>query len=149
MSNFLEKAAAWFWGYLEKRVLHYVGWEEKKESPQRIPRVNRDDVLRVIRRDFPEGSEEQLMALFDPMEVRDWYGKARVQLAVLKAAGGDLAAIPEYMQLASWDYRDILTVAEYPSFRLRHDRKHKISPEELEKSYQDDWEQYQEWLNRK
>jgi len=105
------------------------------------------DVDRIIRRDF---SVEQYDAVFSILQKIGEPEVPRVQLAVLKLAGGDIEQVVKYTEVARSDYRDILMWAEYPemgrySWSIFADKE---AAEFRETSYARDWEQYQRWLNR-
>ena len=83
------------------------------------------------------------------MALLDYYGtksyereKDRVQLAVLKLAAGSIDELLCQIQTAKIDYRDVLSLAEYPSYRWDEKDETKI-----QKMYRDDWQQYSDWLN--
>ena len=61
---------------------------------QPVPQVTGDDVLMVVRRDFVNEQLGVAMALLGEYGVEKWEPeKARVQLATLKLANGDLKAL--------------------------------------------------------
>ena len=109
---------------------------------QPIPQVTADDVIRIVRRDFPP--EEQAEVLRE-LEGLGAAAKPRVQLAVLKLIQGKLDALPRHIAMAKQDWRDVLMYAEYPAdARISWGRP----PEDHHGAYQADWEQYQDWLRR-
>ena len=68
---------------------------------------------------------------------------SRVKLAILKLAGSDLAEIERYTAIAKWDYRDVLSWAEYPTQSAQ-----RSMPEGPEKQnlVTADRQEYEEWL---
>ena len=70
-------------------------------------------------------------------------GRARVQLAVLKQCGGDLARLRELVDLAGRDYRDVLVGAEYPE---AFGAPPNTPPDELDAIRRRDRAQYEAWL---
>jgi len=117
---------------------------------QRIPNVSRDDVLRVIRRDFPAADADEVLALLDRYgtESRE-LGRARVQLAVLKLAGGSVPEVARQVEAAKRDYRDVLAEAEYPENLTAVLRPGPVGVEEQRSMDDRDWEQYRIWLERR
>jgi hypothetical protein len=111
---------------------------------QPTPRVTRSDVERIVRRDFPSGDFPTVMALLDEYGSRSHEGEGnRVQLVVLKNAAGSIDELLIQIQTAKMDYRDVLSWAEYPSYRGGEKDEAKI-----QKMYRDDWQQYSDWLNK-
>lgn len=118
---------------------------------QPTPRVSRDDVERVVRRDFPAAEYGTVLSALD--DYRTETGKeedgARVQLAVLKLSLEDPEELPRHMVAAKQDYRDVLAAAEYPTASIRWSAIHSLSDKERQQIFDSDWEQYQRWLERR
>jgi len=107
------------------------------------------DVDRVIARDVPpeaRSAVRELLARYgdDPWEREP----ARVRLAILKLAGGDLARMTEYLELACRDFRDVLIAAEYPLYYQRSMRG-PFGRNESAEAIEADWRQYKAWLERR
>ena len=78
-------------------------------NSQPIPAVSREDVIRVVRRDFPDIPAEEVISILDEYGATDWQRERdRVQLAVLKLAEGDSQQLLHYLSVALRDYRDVL-----------------------------------------
>jgi hypothetical protein len=109
---------------------------------QPVPEVSRDDVLRIIARDFPPDQHAEVLRELDALGAA---AKPRVQLAVLKLVNGRFAELEKHLACARLDWRDVLMWAEYPA-----DAKISWgSPAETHHpAYKSDWEQYQAWLKR-
>ena len=109
---------------------------------QPIPDVTRDDVLRIVARDFPPDQQAEVLRELDALGAA---AKPRVQLAVLKLVNGRRGELAKHLDHARRDWRDVLMWAEYPA-----DAKISWSstPEAHHPAYQSDWEQYQTWLTR-
>lgn len=111
---------------------------------QPTPTVSRSDVERVVRREFPSEDFATVMALLDSYGTESYERERdRVQLAVLKLAEGSIDLLLREIQMAKSDYRDVLSPAEYPSYKWGEKDETK-----LQKIYQADWQQYSEWLGR-
>jgi hypothetical protein len=112
---------------------------------QPIPNVTRGDVERVVRRDFPAEDWAEVQSTLDQY---DTSGPpiARVQLAVLKLADGDLALVRRSIEDAKMDYRDVLAAAEYPDYMRRVPGPGQ--PPDVDRIIDADWEQYQAWVTR-
>jgi hypothetical protein len=104
--------------------------------------------MRVIRRDFPQLPEADVLAVLDCYGTSDWQRERdRVQLAVLKLANGDFDALRQHTDVACSDYRDVLGAAEYPAYS-RHGWRTPFERGERAKTFEADWNQYQAWLQR-
>jgi hypothetical protein len=117
---------------------------------QPVPRVTEEDVKRIALRDFGTEHLSQVMEILQEYGKQEWNrpGSPRVRLAILKLAHGDLEKLKEHTKLAIQDFRDVLTMAEYPRFTIE------IGFNEADKKTEhevisDDWEQYREWFERK
>jgi hypothetical protein len=118
-------------------------------SEQPVPKVTDADVERVVKRDYPASQFSAVMvALGEYGQGRGQNESARVRLAILKLAGGNLKSLRATVKTANEDYRDVLAYAEYPAYFQ------KISPSEVDTNRKQrvidaDWQQYREWLLRK
>jgi hypothetical protein len=115
-----------------------------------LPKVTRDDVLRVIRRDFRGNKPELILGILDGYGSEEWQPeKDRVQLAILKLSHGDVERIRELVDTARSDFRDVIAPAEYPGFsEVGFVGVEKMSRDEVARLKADDWRQYQEWLSK-
>lgn len=118
-----------------------------------IPKVDRDDVLRIIRREFQQNNVDQILRILDNYGSKEWQrrgGTDRVLLAILKLSNGDADRLGDLVKTACNDYRDVIAPAEYPRFwAIGLVAADKMNGEEKKRLIEDDWQQYQEWLNRK
>ena len=113
--------------------------------PQRIPRVSREDVERVVQRDFAPDNQAAALAIVAAYRGDD--GRPyRVQLAALKLSSGDLDELRDWIEQANLDFRDVLVAAEYPLAFGRRASIEALSEGEQEAIYEADWRQYQTWL---
>ena len=104
-------------------------------------------VMEKVRIEYPH---------LDPLAVRaalDAYGvephereRRRVQLAVLRASGGDFARLEELVQLAKIDYRDVLVMAEYPGQMAFPPGTEEAGA--LDRARREDARAYRAWLDR-
>jgi hypothetical protein len=128
--------------FLERLVLR------RQPVVQPTPDVTRDDVQRVVRRDF---QKEQIGEVVAALDKYDMGGRPspRVQLAALKLANGSLQELRACLELARRDYRDVLVPAEYPeSSRIGFRVLQKMSIKEHNRVIEGDWRQYEEWLRK-
>lgn len=117
-------------------------------AEQRTPLVSRDDVQRVVRRDFPAAEFSAALTVLGEYSsnIGGEAGEARVQLAALRLALGDLTELRRHIAAARQDYRDVLAAAEYPEASIRWSAMDSLPDKERQKIYDSDWDQYQEWL---
>jgi hypothetical protein len=114
---------------------------------QPTPSVDRMNVERIVRRDFPLEDFATVMALLDEYGTKSYETeKDRVQLAVLKNAAGSVDELLIQIQTAKMDYRDVLAWAEYPSYlKMQIGEKDEAK---IQKAYREDYQQYSDWLNK-
>ena len=116
---------------------------------QPTPHLTRADVLRVLAREFPGGDAAALLAVLDEYGGESWHReRERVQMAILKLAGGDGERLRHYVKNAQEDYRDVLAWAEYPGYVREVPGPGAPPPEEAQRIIAADWAQYQAWLRR-
>jgi hypothetical protein len=116
---------------------------------QPTPQVSRLDVERIVRRDFPPHATVEVLAALDEYGTEDFQReKERVQLAVLKLAGGSREKLRYEIEGAKCDYRDVLGPAEYPGYTKKMFRIDRLSEAEKKRLVDADWKQYQDWLTR-
>jgi hypothetical protein len=113
---------------------------------QPTPKVTQEDVLRIVRRDFSESRFTEVMATLGRYENPNPY---RVMLAALKLADGKIDKLRRQIDSAKIDFRDVIAAAEYPGYADNWSRINKMAPQEKQKIIGQDWQQYQEWLNRR
>jgi hypothetical protein len=136
----------WFW----KRILR-LRTRPVKQPPlvsQPVPGVTPEDVTRLIRRDFALYQVADVTAVLQDCGGDDSRISARVRIACLKLANGDVEQLQKIVNLAKQDYRDVLTPAEYPEYSRKAWGKN-LPAAELHRIYESDWSQYQDWLERK
>lgn len=116
---------------------------------QPIPNATREDVERVVRRDFaPNEVDEVLRVLSEFQEEGSEREVYRVQLAVLKLAAGSMDGLRSHIESAKGDYRDVLAWAEYPLYFQSSCTGDEDSAAEEQRIIDADWKQYREWLDR-
>jgi hypothetical protein len=110
-------------------------------SKQPVPHVTSIDVERIVERDF-KYEFTTAMALLNEV------GPARVQLAALKLANGNVEKLRSNIKSAQGDYRDILAFAEYPEYHKKGFRVSELPADERTRIIESDWRQYEEWLRK-
>jgi hypothetical protein len=115
---------------------------------QPTPQVTSDDVERVVRRNFPADEYAVVMTVLSDYGTENWHREpTRVKLAALKIASRSVQKLRACIEVAKRDYRDILSAAEYPSFRkVERARIQELPAEEQSRIIQSDWQQYEDWL---
>ena len=116
---------------------------------QPIPEVTKNDVVRIVQRDFPAKQFDIVMSVLNSYGTEQWQrGVNRVRLAVLKLADGNLQVLRREIDAAKSDYRDVLALAEYPEYMQKVSPSANLGEVERERIIRADWKQYQYWLNR-
>jgi hypothetical protein len=111
---------------------------------QPVPKVDDADVERVVRRDFPKGRQAEVRTLLEQYgESSGMIPPPRVRLAILKLSGGDPKKVARYVSDALMDSRDVVAWAEYSRY------SNAGSDVEVKRAIEDDWKEYQNWLDAK
>lgn len=121
---------------------------------QPVPDVTGGDVERIVKRDFPETKWEEIHSILSEYGKESWQcGEARVRLAALKLSAGDPAKLREFVDRARLDYREVIARAEYPGYSvevsscgLPTDDEHCEHAAHAKTVVEEDWRQYQAWL---
>ena len=117
------------------------------KGTQAAPSVDAGDVGRVVTRDFPEEAHDEVLAILEQFGAEQEGDSARVLLAALKLANGDVDRLISQIAAAITDWRDVVAAAEYPGYvRVRSPTD--LSIEERRKIISADWNQYHDWLGR-
>lgn len=120
-----------------------------QRSSQPIPQVTQGDVEGVVCRDFTAGDYPAVTATLGKYGTAKWHREpTRVQLAALKVANGSLPNLRACIDSAMRDYRGALAAAEYPAYSKIGFRIRELPEKERRRIIDEDWRQYQEWLNR-
>ena len=114
------------------------------------PDVTAADVERIVRRDYPADRVDEVLTMLGEYGAEDWHPEVdRVRMSILKLAAGNLEELRMHLEIAKRDFRDVLSVAEYPAYTKKWFHIDKLPPYEKQEIIDADWEQYQDWLNRK
>ncbi|HUG92879.1 MAG TPA: hypothetical protein VML55_18705 [Planctomycetaceae bacterium] len=115
---------------------------------QGVPYLTDQDVRRIVLRDFGDSQAALVFSILEEFGKQDWNSpSARVHLAILKLANGDLDRLLDATHTAIRDWRDVLAAAEFP--RYCREVGFRDVPEAVKDAViEDDRRQYQEWLNR-
>jgi hypothetical protein len=116
-------------------------------ATQPIQRATAADVERVAQRDFPAERVAEVLSILEKY-LGDGSPPAphRVRLAVLKLAAGNIDNLRREIERARYDYRDVLSQAEYPEHTKRMFEFRPLTPGEEQQIFDADWHQYQTWL---
>lgn len=113
----------------------------------KIPKVKQSDIIRIIIRDFSIDNLENVFEILKGYDSKNENGKNRVYAAILKLSDGNLNTLRENVDKANKDYRDVISLSEYPNYwKCAFDVS--ITSKEEKKLISDDWKQYQDWFNR-
>lgn len=144
----------WLKARRERREQFLRDIRERSEFANYVPSVTAEDVLRIIRRDFPGVNPSELLAALGPYGAEEYHTeKHRVHAAILKLSNGDRDRLGQFVQNAVRDFREVLMPAEMPGFHqlllAQQPREFAQRPiQEFKAIAQKDREQYIDWLNR-
>ena len=79
-----------------------------------VPELKQEDVERIVRRDYPPNLFDSVMNLLEGYADKRGSEALRTRLAILKLANGDYRRINVYLDMANYDYRDVLSKVQYP-----------------------------------
>jgi hypothetical protein len=113
---------------------------------QPVPKVSKSDVSRVVQRDYPAPLQDTVLAILGRYPAKSRAGTSRIQLAALKLAAGDVAALQTFIKDALQDFRDVVSAAEYPA-HSGHPLGQPLTLTEKEDLFSADWAQYEKWLH--
>ena len=115
------------------------------------PKVSRDDVLRIIKRDYPLKDRDTILDMLKEYGTEPSHSDShRVHLAILKLGVGDTNQLKQFIDEAKSDFRVVIDLAERTLFlEFESVGPSNTSPQELTQQGEEDWRRYQEWLNAK
>ncbi|GEP43514.1 hypothetical protein [Brevifollis gellanilyticus] len=117
---------------------------------QQTPKVTTADVTRIIIRDFGPDRSDEVTKILSAYGREDWQQETpRVYLAILKLASGDLEKLRHETKIACSDFRDVISPAEYRRYAEIGWSASNPDKHAEERAMQEDWKEYQEWLNRR
>jgi hypothetical protein len=116
-----------------------------------IPPVTREDVQRIIRREFPSKDGDAILAILDQYGSESWHPERdRVHIAILKISDGKPEQLLSAVELACSDFRDAISAAEYPEYsKLGFVGVDRMALEDVRRLQARDAKQYYDWLMRK
>lgn len=114
---------------------------------QPIAKVSDEDIKRIIIRDFPKNEFSEIESILQSYRSESKSGANRVYAAVLKLSIGDFNLLKNYIEKAKRDYRDVIAMSEYPSYS-KYALNDNLTNFEEQKLINEDWIQYQSWLNK-
>jgi hypothetical protein len=112
---------------------------------QPVAKISDKLLDRIIYREFKYNSDF-VRAKIKKVNSDSHKGESRISVAILKLADQDLIALDGLIEKANYDFRDVITLAEYP-------RCAKIGFGDFDKNamkqiYIDDFIDYSNWLNK-
>ncbi len=125
----------------EKLKIKYLG-------NQPVAEISKEVLEKLIRRDYPESYEivKQKLNLIKSDSLK---GQNRLSAAVLKVTNGNLSKIDSYIEMCNFDYRDVISQAEYPRIsKIGFVGMKEIESSKLKEYYLKDWLEYTNWINK-
>lgn len=114
---------------------------------QPIAKISFQEIERVIDRDYSQYKSDDVLAVLNQYSSDSGKLNFRVWAGVLKLSDGNLSNLRKNIEIANFDYRDILAEAEYPNYseQVGFDED-AFTKEEINTIIKEDWNQYQNWL---
>ena len=112
---------------------------------QPAAKISNELLDKLTRREFPNDIEEvkhKLNKIISDSQA----GRNRFSAAVLKLANGDLTKIDKLVEKCNEDFREIVSMAEYP--KCSDYGFGEIPADKTNEIYYKDWTQYVAWLNK-
>jgi hypothetical protein len=117
------------------------------DMEQKSPNIRDKDIQRIVRRDFPQLTFTEVEDMLKMYKSESKKGKNRVYASILKLSDGKIELIKKYVEKANTDYRDVIALSEYPNY-LEHAFEDELPVEKKKQLIDDDWKQYEAWLNK-
>jgi hypothetical protein len=116
----------------------------KVEQP--VANISDIELEFLIAREFPQ-FKDLVKSKLTKIKSDSQRGKNRIAAAILKLANSELKTIDYLIEKANEDFRDIISLAEYP--RASEHGFEERSNDELKADYILDWKEYLEWKSKK
>jgi hypothetical protein len=117
---------------------------------QHIPQVTREDILKVIHRDFPDVEDKSVLSILSKYGELDFHQEVnRVRMDILKLSGGDTQRLKIETETACCDFRDTILMAEYPNYAKKIHSFGSLTPAIRKQINKEDHLQYTSWLCKK
>ena len=114
---------------------------------QKTPQISDMKIKQIIGRDFSDEEASEVEDLLRLYKADNANGKNRVCASILKLSNGKIELIKKYVEQANIDYRDLIALSEYPNYS-EHAFEDDLPDYRKKKLLDDDWKQYQRWLNK-
>jgi hypothetical protein len=116
---------------------------------QPAAKISSETLDKIIQREYPEHFE-QVKRKLETIKSDSSHGRNRFSAAVLKLSNGDLTKVDRYIEICNNDFRDVITIAEYPRIsKLDFVDLENIETKKLRRTYLDDWADYSNWITRR
>ncbi len=114
---------------------------------QPIAKISSQTLERIILREFGSDANEVKQKLQSGLNNLG-ESKCRISAAIIKLADKDINAINGLIDISNYDYRDIISRAEYPKMsELDFSDFEELSKRQMKQIYLSDWKQYSNWVN--
>ena len=114
---------------------------------QRIPDISDGDVKRISKRDFPQLELPAIESILKEYKSESKKGRNRIYAAVLKLSNGNIELMKKYIEKANKDFRDVIALSEYPNYS-KYAFDNSLNEEKKKQLINEDWIQYETWLNK-
>ena len=115
---------------------------------QKVPKISEADIIRIIRRDFLKLEFAEAGSILSKYKSTSEDGRMRVYAGILKLSHGNMELLKEFVLKANNDFRDIISLAEYPNYS-KHAFDKELTEQKRRELISDDWLQYIYWFDAK
>ena len=114
---------------------------------QKVPNISDADIRRITKREFPQLEFTEVEDVLKMYEYESGKRKNRVYASILKLSGGDIELLKKWVEKANVDFRDIISLSEYPNY-TQYAFEDNLSVEKKRQLIIADWTQYEVWLKK-
>ncbi len=152
---------------MEDRIPRITNDDIKRIIERDFPENERDRVIKTLNRYKSESEKGRNRVYAAILKISDRVANTlnrfkserekrpnRVHAAILKISDGSVEKVEKNVEVAIIDYRDVLSWAEYPNYfkfvleDISYKQNFEIPFEKNKQLNDDDWQQYNEWLNK-
>ena len=114
---------------------------------QPCAKISSQTLERIILREFGSHANEVKQKLQRGLNNSE-ESKCRISAAIIKLANKDISGIDGLIDISNYDYRDIISRAEYPkACELDFSDFEELSKRQFNQICLSDWKQYSNWVN--
>ena len=110
-----------------------------------VAHISQKQIVRIVRKDFGNRQHTRILRTLSKYKSETDRDNYRVWAAILKLSGSRIQKLESNVKKARFDFRDIITAAEYPEYSQC--ALSRISYFTRKRIFLRDWTQYRKWLS--